>query len=91
MDRGTIPRGIRKKLFIGGNAMVKIRVEDTYTNKVFETECDGALISMHQRKGNNRVAHSIVIGRFNIKLLKLIRKDIKEISKKAIKGEGIVE
>lgn len=54
--------------------MVKIRVEDTYTNEVFETECDGALISMHQREGNNRVAHSIVIGRFNIKLLKLIKK-----------------
>ena len=71
--------------------MVKIRVEDTYTNEVFETECDSALISMHQRKGNNRVAHSIVIGRFNIKLLKLIRKDIKEILKKAFKGEGRIE
>lgn len=23
--------------------MVKIRVEDTYTNKVFETECDGCI------------------------------------------------
>ena len=71
--------------------MVKIRVEDTYTNEVFETECDGSLISMHQREGNNRVTHSIVIGRFNIKLLKLIRKDIKEILKKAIKGEGRIE
>lgn len=71
--------------------MVKIRVKDTYTNEVFETECDGALISMHQRKGNNRVTHSIVIGRFNIKLLKFIRKDIKEILKKAFRGEGIVE
>lgn len=71
--------------------MVKIRVEDTYTNEVFETECDGALISMHQCKGNNRVTHSIVIGRFNIKLLKLIRKDIKEILKKAFKGEGRIE
>mgnify|MGYP000379247722 CR=1 FL=1 len=30
--------------------MVKIRVEDTYTNEVFETECDGALISMHNAK-----------------------------------------
>ena len=56
-----------------------------------ETECDGALISMHQREGNNRVTHSIVIGRFNIKLLKLIRKDIKEILKKAFKGEGRIE
>jgi hypothetical protein len=71
--------------------MVKIRVEDTYTNEVFETECDGALISMHQREGNNRVVHSIVIGRFNIKLLKLIKKDIKEILKRAFKGEGRVE
>lgn len=71
--------------------MVKIRVEDTYTNEVFETECDGALISMHQRKENNRVAYSAVIGRFNIKLLKLIRKDIKEILKRAFKGEGRVE
>ena len=71
--------------------MVKIRVEDTYTNKVFEAECDGVLISMHQRKGNNRVAHSIVIGRFDIKLLKLIKKDIKEILKRAFKGEGRVE
>lgn len=71
--------------------MVKIRVEDTYTNEVFETECDVALISMHQREGNNRVAHSIVIGRFNIKLLKLIKKDIKEILKRAFKGEGRVE
>ncbi len=64
--------------------MVKIRVEDTYTNEVFETECDGALISMYQRKGNNRVAYSAVIGRFNITLLKLIRKDIKEIFKESI-------
>lgn len=46
---------------------------------------------MHQREGNNRVAHSIVIGRFNIKLLKLIKKDIKEILKRAFKGEGRVE
>ena len=58
--------------------MVKIRVEDTYMNEVIETECDGALISMHQREGNNHVANSAVIGRFSIKLLKLIRKDIKE-------------
>ena len=71
--------------------MIKIRVENAYTNEVFETECDGALISMHQREGNNRVTHSIVIGRFNIKLLKLIRKDIKEILKKAFKGEGTIE
>lgn len=71
--------------------MVKIRVEDTYTNEVIETECDGALISMHQRKGNNRVVHTIISGRFNIKLLKLIRKDIKGILKRAFKGEGIVE
>lgn len=71
--------------------MVKIRVEDTYTNEVFETECDGALISTCQCKENNRVTHSIVIGRFNIKLLKLIRKDIKEILKKAFKGEGRIE
>ena len=33
--------------------MIKIRVENAYTNEVFETECDGALISTHQRKGNN--------------------------------------
>lgn len=71
--------------------MVKIRVEDTYTNEVIETECDGALISMHQRKGNNRVAHSMIIGRFNIKSLKLIRKDIKEILKKVFKGGGRIE
>lgn len=71
--------------------MVKIRVEDTYTNEVFETECDGALISTHQRKGNNHVAYSAVIGGFNIKLLKLIKKDIKEILKRAFKGEGRVE
>ena len=71
--------------------MIKIRAENAYTNEVFETECDGALISMHQREGNNRVTHSIVIGRFNIKLLKLIRKDIKEILKKAFKGEGRIE
>ena len=71
--------------------MVKIRVEDTYTNEVIETECDGALKSMHQRKGNNFVTHSIVIGRFNIKSLKLIKKDIKEILKRAFKGEGRVE
>ena len=71
--------------------MIKIRVENAYTNEVFETECDGALISMHQREGNNRVTHSIVIGRFNIKLLKLIRNDIKEILKKAFKGEGRIE
>lgn len=71
--------------------MIKIRVENAYTNEVFETECDGALISMHQREGNNRVTHSIVIGRFNIKLLKLIRKDIKEILKKAFNGEGRIE
>lgn len=71
--------------------MIKIRVENAYMNEVFETECDGALISMHQREGNNRVTHSIVIGRFNIKLLKLIRKDIKEILKKAFKGEGRIE
>lgn len=71
--------------------MVKIRVEDTYTNEVFETECDCALISTHQREGNNRVAHSIVIGRFNIKLLKLIKKDIKEILKRAFEEEGRVE
>lgn len=64
--------------------MVKIRVEDTYTNEVFETECDGALISMHQREGNNRVAHSIVIGRFNIKLLKLIKKRYKGDFKESI-------
>lgn len=71
--------------------MIKIRVENAYTNEVFETECDGALISMHQREGNNRVTHSIVIGRFNIKLLKLIRKDIKEILKKVFKGGGRIE
>lgn len=71
--------------------MIKIRVENAYTNEVFETECDGALISMHQREGNNRVVHSIVIGRFNIKLLKLIKKDIKEILKRTFKGEGRVE
>ena len=71
--------------------MVKIRVETAYTNEVFETECDGALISTHQRKGNNCVTHSIAIGRFNIKLLKLIKKDIKEILKRAFKGEGRVE
>ena len=71
--------------------MVKIRVEDTYTNEVIETECDGALISMCQRKGNNCVTHPIVIGRFNIKSLKLIKKDIKEILKRAFKGEGRVE
>ena len=71
--------------------MLKIRVEDTYTNKVFEIECDGALISTHQRKGSNHVANSAVIGRFSIKLLKLIRKDIKKILKRAFKGEGIVE
>lgn len=71
--------------------MIKIRVENAYTNEVFETECDGALISTHQRKGNNCVTHSIVIGRFNIKLLKLIRKDIKESLKKAFKGEGRIE
>lgn len=71
--------------------MVKIRVEDTCANKVYETECDGVLISMHQRKGNNHVANSAVIGRFSIKLLKLIRKDIKKILKRAFKGEGIVE
>ena len=35
--------------------MIKIRVENAYTNEVFETECDGALISTHQRKGNNCV------------------------------------
>ena len=56
--------------------MIKIRVENAYTNEVFETECDGALISTHQRKGNNCVTHSIVIGRFNIKSLKLVRKDL---------------
>ncbi len=71
--------------------MIKIRVENAYTNEVFETECDGALISTHQRKGNNCVAHSIVIGRFNIKSLKLIRKDIKEILKKVFKGGGRIE
>ena len=71
--------------------MIKIRVENAYTNEVFETECDGELISTHQRKGNNCVTHSIVIGRFNIKSLKLIRKDIKEILKKAFKGEGRIE
>ena len=71
--------------------MLKIRVKDTYTNKEFETECDGALISMYRCKENNCVAHSAVIGRFNIKLLKLIRKDIKEILKEAFKGEGRVE
>lgn len=71
--------------------MIKIRVENAYTNEVFETECDGALISTHQRKENNCVTHSIVIGRFNIKSLKLIKKDIKEILKRAFKGEGRVE
>ena len=71
--------------------MIKIRVENAYTNEVIETECDGALISTHQRKGNNCVTHSIVIGRFNIKSLKLIKKDIKEILKRAFKGEGRVE
>ena len=76
---------------IPGNAMIKIRVENAYTNEVFETECDGALISTHQRKGNNCVTHSIVIGRFNIKSLKLIRKDIKEILKKVFKGGGRIE
>lgn len=64
--------------------MVKIRVEDTYTNEVIETECDGALISMHQRKGNNCVTHSIVIGRFNIKSLKLIKKRYKGDFKESI-------
>lgn len=41
--------------------MIKIRVENAYTNEVFETECDGALISTHQRKGNNCVTHSIAL------------------------------
>lgn len=45
--------------------MIKIRVENAYTNEVFETECDGALISTHQRKGNNCVTHSIAIGRLS--------------------------
>lgn len=71
--------------------MIKIRVENAYTNEVFETECDGALISTHQREGNNCVTHSIVIGRFNMKSLKLIRKDIKEILKKVFKGGGRIE
>ena len=64
--------------------MIKIRVENAYTNEVFETECDGALISTHQRKGNNCVTHSIAIGRFNIKLLKLIKKRYKGDFKESI-------
>lgn len=42
--------------------MVKIRVEDTYTNEVFETECDGALISTCQCKENDCEVLSLFCG-----------------------------
>ena len=71
--------------------MVKIRVEDTCANKVFETECDGVLISMHQYKENGSAIRSVISGSFDVKLLKRMQKDIKNIIKRALKGEGRVE
>lgn len=71
--------------------MVKIRVEDTYTNKVFETECDGALISTYQRRENDCALHSVISGSFNAKLLKRIHKSIKKIIKRTLKGGGRIE
>ena len=71
--------------------MVKIRIEDTYTNNVFETECDGALISMSRPKESGCAIHSLVIGSFSVKSLKRTYKDIKKIVKRALKGEGRIE
>lgn len=71
--------------------MVKIRVEDTYANKVFEIECDGALISTCQCKENDCEVHSLLCGRFSIKVLKHMRKDIKKILGRVFKGEGRIE
>lgn len=66
--------------------MVKIRVEDTYTNKVFETECDGAIISTYQRKENDCTLHSVISGSFNVELLKRMYKNIKKNIKELLKG-----
>jgi hypothetical protein len=71
--------------------MVKIRVEDTYTNEVFETECDGALISTCQCKENDCEVLSLFCGSFSIKTLKHMRKSIKKILRKVFKGEGRIE